>query len=76
MPTTDTPKNEDHAIITAWVKGCYRAGPGGLVVVPIACTLRLKSGKEYLMPQPPKHVWNHIRRIGDDADGRALYESY
>jgi len=75
MQTTPT-KNDDHETITAWVKSCYAAGPGGIVVVPAACMLRLKNGKEYLMPRPPPHVWDHVRRIGDDADGRPLYESY
>lgn len=66
---------EDHPIVKDWIVEAYKAGPGGLVVVPIACTVRTKSGKERQMPPPPLYVAPHLRRIGNDDEGRPLYQS-
>lgn len=67
------PPPEDHPAVMSWLHACYKQGPGGLVVVPFSCTVQIKSGKRYLAPAPGGPELAHLRREGEDEDGRPLY---
>lgn len=67
---------QDHPVVKAWISVAYKAGPGGLVVVPIACMVTLKNGKSYGMPKPPKYVAPHLRRNGTVTYSGGVVPSY
>lgn len=71
----DTALPSDHPTVKTWLADAYKTNAAGYTVVPIACTVRLKNGREYVAPHPPREIWDHLRRLGNDDAGRPLYIS-